>query len=262
MRFGGRPAMAREQFELKLDGKGVSPETVDVDDLFVILSAYRTAIVAMSKSLNAELDDAVILSLVGVRSGSDRLSVSIPSAAKPSATQISRAVQTGDWSRCSPDVRANLTAITKQLAANGRTFALPLYRRRPALLTGTTPIPQGSPPLTLTGPTTLYGEVREAGGKEPHAELVLPNNQTVRVEGERDTIKKLGAALFEPISLNGEATWDAVTGRITKFRVDSWSRFNSESLQEGLVELAAVAGNRWEGTEAVKYVRQLRKVAE
>ena len=92
--------------------------------------------------------------------------------------------------------------------------------------------------------------------------LVLPNNQTVRVEGERDTIKKLGAALFEPISLNGEATWDAVTGRITKFRVDSWSRFNSESLQEGLVELAAVAGNRWEGADAVKYVRQLRKVVE
>lgn len=255
--------MAREKFELKLNGPGVTPETVDVVDLYSLLVDYRRAILATAHHLGIELaEDEAVLSLVGLEEGSVKQFVSVPKRAGKCVRQVSRAVSTGDWAKCLPDAQDAMATVSGFLAKKHYELSLPpYYRERPVVMTGGM-VTKSPPPLLLNGPTTLYGEVREAGGKEPHVELVLPNGQSVRVDGDRETVKKLGTVLFEPIALQGDATWDATTGRVSRFRVDSWSRFDAESVHEGFAELAAAAGNRWDNADAVKYVRQLRKVAE
>ena len=255
--------MAREKFELELDGPGVTPETVDVVDLYALLADYRRAILATACSLDVELtENEAVISLVAVGKGSVKQTVSVPKRAGQCVRQVSRAVSTGDWTKCSPDAQDAMASASSLLARKNYALSLPpFYRQRPVVMTGGM-VTKSPPPLLLNGPTTLYGEVREAGGKEPHVELVLPNGQSVRVEGTRETVKKLGTVLFEPIALQGDATWDATTGRILRFRVDSWSPFDAESVHEGFAELAAIAGNRWEDADAVKYVRQLRRVGE
>lgn len=250
--------MKRKLLQLRLEGADVTPETVDVEDLSALLVDYKKALEAAAKSLGTDVGDA-ILSLVSIRNGSEKLTLSISRSLQSAARELTQAIRTNDWNKCGNSARRCVQKMVSRLKPHAWSLTLPpVGRGKSAVLRADTPL---TPPkrLTAKGETVLYGTVDDAGHEQrPRLKLVLDDKRSVVIAADREQAKQLGRRLFEVVAVRGIATWDLESGDITRFRMKGVEDFRETPLAEAFAALAEAAGSRWEGIDAREYVRELR----
>jgi hypothetical protein len=131
-----------------------------------------------------------------------------------------------------------------------------------ALISRSHPIPE--PRLRrVGGTTTIYGEVRRAGGDDPRAWLLpLGGTKQVKVNVSKELARELGAQLYGLVGLEGEAVWRAGDWELLEFTATNVVPFTDSDPVKAFEELSRAAGGRWDGVDADKYLQRLRSEDE
>src|SRR5262249_1420463 len=114
---------------------------------------------------------------------------------------------------------------------------------------------------TIKGQTTIWGRLIRIGGKQKSvAKLELPDGSDLYVRVPKNLAIELGSRLYEDVSLEGEATWEADKGAIIAFsasRVTSYSP-HRRSIVQTFKDLAEASEGRWNDIDPEEFVDHLR----
>jgi len=126
----------------------------------------------------------------------------------------------------------------------------------------TRPRPLQYGPIKQEG--TLDGILVSVGGadKTIHIRLQHGDMKYSNIDTDRDTARRLGKHLFEPIRVFGTASWlREEDGRWTlkRFRVESFEALKTDGLRDVLNELRGIEGSEWSDQDGVQVkLRTLR----
>jgi hypothetical protein len=242
--------------KLKIDGKGVSPASLSIDDLFFIVQKYRDAVLAHAGE-DGQLEADEVIALIAVEEGSAAPCLRIPIRIRETAYALTESLGTAEPQKHPTSAHRILAEISKRCQQRGVFINLPAPRGKSFCIGAGCPfeVPE---PLTFAEAAVLYGTVRNVGGAMPHAEIVVDDARAVKVYGEETLIVELGKYLYKPVGLEGEGTYDANTHQLKSFRAFRKMEFEEGDLLAAFEELAAVSEGVWDGIDPVKYVQALR----
>lgn len=85
------------------------------------------------------------------------------------------------------------------------------------------------------------------------------NHASAAVDVTEEMAMALASRLYQDVALEGTATWDPDTWRLRSFRVVRLLDFAAVSPMAAFHELAAAAGDAWDGVDALEFVRSSRE---
>jgi len=255
--------MARQSFQINIQGPS-NPEEVSARYLAEFLTRLEDFLSAYVEGQGLELSsEGPALSLVDVKTGSEGLVFSILGSAVPAISAASIAILHGNYEGLPCKAHRELFQLSEHLRAQGwgASFEENLSLKiAPAKITpdrGVLPPPE---PAKLKGTTTLLARcLRVGGATKPKAEIRLSQSgELLYVDVSESIAKALGRMLYEEVVLEGNATWDAETWKIIDFKINEVTDFTRTAPHKAMEELAKAAKGRWEGVDAVEYVRHIR----
>jgi hypothetical protein len=211
----------------------------------------------------SEVPEGVMLSLVGLREGSECLVFSVPEAVVPIVAEISDAIFTRRFSVLPEDTYDALRGLSKVACGHGWSLEIREDQSRNirnAKIGADNPLEPLGSPASVHGTTTIHGTCLRVGGATvPKAEIRLSANQKLKnVDLSRELAKELASRLYEDVVLEIQAVWDTETWEITPLRVNEVADYRKTDLAAAFRELAEAAGGHWDGIDAVAYVHELR----
>ncbi|MDP1798371.1 MAG: hypothetical protein Q8K78_12845 [Planctomycetaceae bacterium] len=242
--------------KLKIDGTGVTPATLSLDDLLFIVEHYRNAIVAFAGDAG-RLEAGEVIALMGVEKGSATPVVRAPERFRTLAYSLTESLHSKTFHQHPAPAHRILAEISKRCQQRGIFVRLPGTRGKHFDIGAGHPF-EVPPPPTFIESTVLYGSVRSAGGAMPHAEIVTDNGRVVSVLADQALIIELAKCLYQTVGLEGDGTYDAETHQLKAFRALRRTEFEETDLLAAFEELAAVSEGVWDGIDPVEYVQALR----
>lgn len=243
--------------ELIIDGPDVTPETVRASDLGALIIDYERAILAA-----AGIDPGgVVVSLIGIDTGSDALTFAMPRKALRGAQRNSRAVQSGNYGRLDPRAHAALAEMSRKAAARDWRVVLKgnsALKLPDAEISKEHPVPPVPEPQAARGTTVVYGELLRVGGEPPAAWLRTMDGDKVNVDLTVEMAKQLAHRLYEQVGIEGEVEWNRADWKIAKFRATRITAYRESPILQAFNELAAAAGNAWDDVDPIEFVRKQR----
>jgi hypothetical protein len=262
LQSGRGRAMQKRQFELKIAGQGVSPETVRARDLAETLTLLERSVLGNMGIDNEDSDrrDALV-SLVGVRPGSNCLVLAAAETALPSVAEITDAVSSGDYDPLTLGAHRNLHTLSDFAVKCGWSLEFvpnEALNIRHAVIALGREVPDPNL-LVAQGTTTIYGRCERVGGTKPRANIrLLTTSELLSIRVNEPLAKKLAARLYQDVGVEGEAGWRTRGWQIVWFKATRLLEYSPEGLVEAFQQLATAAGGRWDGIDAEDYVRVLR----
>lgn len=251
----------KPQLIFKIDGSGVSPETVKLRELFEILFLVEQSLVATAKSAGAKDADDLAVSLVRISDGSNEATLAMSPRMYKAAATISHSLANDDFDPLPVQAQASLRQLWGKAKTRAWTFDIhPNGKGNGVVQASIKPQHEILRVGDISGPTTLFGEVERAGGSaRPTAWLRLISGENiVAVLKNTALAEELGARLFKVVGLEGEATWDLNDWKIKKFRADRLTEYQNTDIVTAFENLATVAGDFWDDVDPNEYVAQLR----
>jgi hypothetical protein len=253
-----------KEFELRIIGEDVSPETVDVSDLLAILTGLRGALAE-----TAAAGDETGLFLIDIKEGSDKLVFSAERATLDAARTITYALNSNNFENVPKSARRHLKQIWKTVFENGWDgceFNGNGSGLGTAWITSSNELfPETK---TIRGKTTLFGECQRVGGvhkKTAVIKLLSGESKSVQLKS-RELALQLGMRLYQMVGLDGEGIWNSETLDLQEFRADSLSPYRDRNdsgkqlkITDSLQALSDASGNRWDNVNPEKYVEELRR---
>lgn len=254
--------MNRHRVEMAITGAKVTPETVSIRDLVDILARVERMVVSYAEARFAELTEEATLSLVDIEAGSECLVFSVPDPLLGAVAQISKAVQLGDYVELPQSTYAELYGLSESVTKRGWGFEIQEnlgHGIHHARIDDQNMLAPRSPAF-VQGTTTVHGRCLRVGGAvQPKAEIRLSTTAKIlNVDLSEEMAKELAARLYEEVVLEGSVTWNMDSWEIERFRVSRITAYRKTDPDLGFKELAEAAEGRWEGVDAVEYVRALR----
>ena len=116
----------------------------------------------------------------------------------------------------------------------------------------TRPRPRPYGPFDQEG--SLDGLVVSVGGADTTKHVQLQNGDVkyTGLETDRETARRLGKHLFEPVRVYGMGRWlreDDGTWTLKRFKVHDFTVLNGEDLRDAFQGLRAIEGSDWKGME-------------
>jgi hypothetical protein len=256
--------MDTSQFQLCVEGSGVTPATIDVADLVVLLSEFRKAVcLAAGISQEGNEDGGPVVSLVSIEPGSSRLRLAASQVALAGAMLLTDAVRNETYSGVPLEARTSLARMSALVVK--REWELTLgpesgYAEgvRSATISRDHPVPDPDADV-MRGATTIYGRCMRVGGEKPVLRVKLAQTQeTISVEVSEELAKELGQHLYEDVAIEGEAIWRVSDWKIEAFRARRVLSYQPAPAAHAFEELATASNGRWDEIDAGEYVRRLR----
>jgi hypothetical protein len=262
--------MTTVRFEV--DIVGPKPDEVPATDLCEFVTEFVRAVAeagANNAAEPAEADRAEetpvapCVSLVEISEGSDRLTFATTREYAQAVARIASSIRRGRYAALPRSVHESLHRMSQVTYRRGWGIRFPANRKL-GIVTATlkkgADIPAPKPLPAMTGSTTLLGRLMRVGGVSPKAELRLPNRpDLLYVDVTEEMAMALAGRLYQDVSLEGTASWDPDTWRLRSFRVARLLDFAAISPAAAFRELAASAGDAWNGVDALAYVRSSRE---
>jgi hypothetical protein len=255
--------LTKPQFQLQLIGANVTPETVPAKELADFVEQVEAAVraaVERDPTLAALSPDEVLVSLVGVDEGSNKLTFAVASAALLAVAAITEAVATAHYAAIPPPSQEALSAISRQAARRKWLVEFqPDQGRgiRHAVISEDHPVP--APTVAkISGSMTILGQCMRVGGAQPRAEIRLPSGDLLFIDITEEMAISLGPLLYKPVSLEGRATWEVEGWKLVEFRATRLTEYRGAPIPQTFAELAKASGGRWDNIDAAEYVRELR----
>jgi hypothetical protein len=254
--------MTRSQFQIHLSGNTVAPEVIDVIDLFTLLGDFRKAVcVTVGITQDRRAEGEPLISLVGVETGSSKLSLVASATALLGASIITQAVAEDDYSRVPLEAQTALSNVSKLVVQRGWELQFVPDQSgaiRPARISRDHEVPDPAA-RTMSGTTTIYGRCMRVGGEEPVARIKLTKNQrTITAELTEALAKLLAPRLYEEVGLEGVAQWRTVDWEIVHFQAKRILEYRPAGPVGAFADLAEAAAGRWWSIDAEDFVRKMR----
>lgn len=253
--------MARKIIEIILRG-GVSPETVNVDELMAVIGELQLALFEMARSEGVALDGPYF-SLVGISEGSHLSQVALSESAVVPMRIISGAVAERGSTSLPRAVQEKLHKIDSYARRKSWSFHVQGKQGLEDIrfeISRANPISKPKPPSKIAGQTTTYGKCLWVNGDKKQAGFDLLGHGTPRLVVNVPTeelIIRLGTGMYEVWRLEGKATWDAETWKITSLVLSDAVLLNPDN--DNLFErLAKSSEGQWDDVNAVSFVGDLR----
>lgn len=255
--------MERREFVLRIEGEGLGPATMSAKDLGDILREFQLTIESHAKEIKQDIDKAVPISLLEIGDGSTVLALGLDAGAWVAYLDVANLVNSGRFQELAKDVKAHLARFEDWSRKRHWTFRF----LNPAAEAGVemvidpvNGIAAAAAPVLIRGGATLVGECIRLGGKEPKVDIRrVPQGNTIHASATKEIVQQLADRLYQVISVEGEATWDASTWEIRAFTVKSVNPYRPGRVDEGIKELARISGDAWKDVDALEYVRSLRE---
>ena len=241
-------------FNVKIDGKNVSPETVSLDDLVFTLTKFRDAIVAAAVDSGQSQND-VFLSLPKITAKCCLLTFHENESAKAGTDKVARAIRQRDFSIIPQKSRTALKQLWARAGTRKWTYAL--QNESPEAVID----PAQGPPSDkyLKGATSIIAYVIRVGGTVPRVLVRLPTGErrTFRVESQ-ELAKKI--TIYQRWVLVGQARWLISSHKLADFKVTGIGGFDAKTADPAaaMQSLSKVMGHRWEGIDADAYIQKER----
>lgn len=254
--------MSRHKIRMAITGSGVSPETVPLHDLAEILAGIEKLLLACSSGSTQKTSPGVPVSLVGIEDGSASLVISVEEPHSSALSRVSKAVANDDYLELPDPVLRELDRFSKSVERRGWRFEIKEHSPLgiPYARIESKRLPEAVDHAPVEGTTTIYGRcLRVGGATKPKAEIRLTSSSKIlNVELSESDAKELATRLYEEVILEGRVTWDIATWEIQSFRVSHITPYRQTDPVIAFKELAEAAQDRWDGVDAVEYVRTLR----
>ncbi len=243
-------------FRLVINGEGVTPATVPLEDLADILRALREAVLHAAVDAG-ESKSRVFLSLTKIEEGSDTLTITESQEASVGSGRILAAIHSRDLSGIPARSRQSIRKIWSKAQRRDWTIALN-NGNQPAIIDPKNEFPT---PRFMRGNTTLCAEILRIGGTRPRALLKLPDGtkRTFPIVSKA-VAETLSPKLYRVVSLNGEAAWAVGTWKIAEFKIMSAGEFDERRADPvaAFDRMRQIAGGRWNKIDPDEYVRDQR----
>jgi hypothetical protein len=266
--------MSKPEFVVRITGDQVSPESIDVRDLFAVLVELRKAMCLAAGLDDEEVSnhDEAAVSLAGLAPGSANLMLVVSRAALAGAIAISQAAHNGDYSRIPLGAHAALAHVSRHVVRRGwemQFLPSPSGPVSPARIGPDREVPD---PLAhrLRGTTRVYGQLLRVGGEHPPSVRLrlAGTKEAVTIIVTEQIAKDLGHRLYEQVGLECEASWSpeglgfakAPSPVLRAKRVLPYRP--SGDLEDAFRELAEAAHGRWDSVDVDEYVREMRSEDE
>jgi hypothetical protein len=262
--------MAANEFLLQIVGQDVSPQSVDLDDLTVVIRGFIGALTSIAGAANNDIILLALIDVSGRQLGRDILTLTGSEKSLDSARQLIRSLNAEKQDAIPSGARNNLREIWKtvfrngwdacEFSGNGSNIGSASIARDKELF------PEVG---TFRGDTVLYGECVRAGGEGRRtATLKLLNGErlTVRLR-TKELAKELGHRLYQTVGLQGEAIWQTANNQIVEFRADALTEYTDRdegattprTTTQAFRDLSEAAGNRWENVDPEEFVKEQRR---
>ncbi len=255
--------MNKLRFQIDITGPS-GPDEVSASDLAEFLISIEKSVIACASEFGLELpEEGPVISLVDIAPSSDRLVFSAPEPVVPAVASMTNAILSEDYDDLPRETHQELYEISERARQRGWGIEFKENKRYgilPAKITPTKGVHAPVKPSEITGTTTLIARCLRVGGVMPKAELRLHNRtELLYVDVTEEIAKALGKKLYEEVVLEGKATWRKDVWQVIDFQVASVSEFRRVDPHLAFKELSEVANGRWDGVDAIEYVRQIRE---
>ncbi|MBI4332457.1 MAG: hypothetical protein HY673_14385 [Chloroflexi bacterium] len=253
---------ATDFIEIRFSGEGVKPETTKASDIADIIKAIESMLESYIFRDHPDTDkDAVIVGLVSIENLSVGLTFrsQIPAITIRAFEKVGEAVATGQYSELPP---ASLEALnTIALFTRRRQCTTDFIVRNGQRKTVATMTPQTKIERlpSLTGETTIYGQVIRVGGRDPKVWVELINGDQITCEASVDIVRKLGGKLYDIVGLSGSARWNPKSLALEGFTAKDITPYEETPLEDAFGQLAKVAGQYYADVNDVeRYIASIR----
>lgn len=236
----------RTTVEVLLRGDGISPGKLRSKEIAEIIESVEDMIASTVVQDHPELKkESIIIGLRGVREGSIGLEFSpnLEELTLPATYRITRSIVQDDFTSLSNNTLTSLrklSAFTRRhncraefSTLNGKIEAL-------AVVTPETKIPER---YSISGETSLYGEITRVGGAEPKIQFKTLEGEIIYCSTDREIARKAGTKLYNRVEIQGVAEWNSETLKIETFHVTDISDYEEIRLSEAFEELSDLIGN-------------------
>jgi len=121
------------------------------------------------------------------------------------------------------------------------------------------PAPQA---LHIEGTTTIYGRCIRVGGIKPKSEIRLYQGDVLYIIVSEQMAKELARSLYEEVCIEGRAKWNTEDWNIEEFEGKRITKFRATDAVTAFKKLTDAAKDKWDGVDAIEYVRALRSGGE
>jgi hypothetical protein len=248
----------KHKFQFSVDGSGLAPDNVRVNDLIELLRAFESAVSATAE-MNAKSVESLDLFLVGVRDDGAALDLEIGDYGYNAAAICARAVTTGDMSIIPQKARIGLLSIQKRACDHKWTVSWGDGNGMPIAVIA--PDKELFSNVVVRGTTSLAGAIDRVGGSEfPTAKIVLNNGGQITASVESKTLaSRIGELLYDDVIVIGEATWSANDWSLLDFKITDVKPLDKNTdVLDTITALSNIAGDFWNGIDPDDYIEQLR----
>lgn len=246
------------ELKLKINGKGVRPETVHLSDLIDLLKGLNSAFNFRPKGSPHEQ----LIALTQIREGSDELVFETDQVTHVFAHTVITALSSGDLTNIPLSSAAPLRDLWRKSSA--RAWTLEVTTKNNGLSASAVISPENElfASQALRGKTSLVTRVIRVGGEsDPTARLRLPNGESLTAHiATQELSQALAAHLYRWVQVQGEAQWTGDSPVLDSFRVTDigpYAERDSDPVQS-LNDLAVASGGFWDKIDPAQYVRDLR----
>ncbi len=253
-------------FRVHVSGERFSPESLALEEIadFLVNLEQMVAAVVAHKHPNLDIERRGVIRLSSLTEGSVDLACSTPYRETGTALRsIGSVAEDGDTARLPEEARAPFLKLLKfnhdfrtntEIRESGGT------RTRLAILTPDTRINSPAASVSISGTTTLYGELLRIGGDPPRARIRLMDGEAISCTvRSRDLARELARRLYETIGVRGKGEWETVRMKLVKFHVDELTEYRQTSLMEAIESLREVAEEHYQKIDDINaFVADLR----
>ncbi len=245
-----------------MKGEGVRPESVSVKDLAEFMELWEGAIKSTAKANGVMLpmtEGEPVISLVSVDVGSNKLTMYAARTFLPVVWMISSAIASNDILTLPREAREKLHKVC--LLAQKREWEIELSKDGElfptSLITKMNAIPKPGEEV-VHGFTTLIGKCERIGGALPRAEIRGADGVLVYIDISKEMAELLAPRIYKEVSIDGEASWDAETWKIVKFRALKLNNYEPTDAAEAFEALTEAVRGDWDSVNVPEYMAEIR----
>lgn len=235
----------------------ISPQDMDIKELFAWLLDYKDALNGMVSQLFPNLDpDSLLLSLIKIRGNSIEavFTSNYSNEIQQASQEMHKDIENKDFTRTPVSTRMALSRLIKK--AEEKNCTVEIYpdstNRKVKAKISPEDTALLSPEVSkIQGTSVLFGEVITVGGAEPGSKLRLSDGTLFSVKLTRELAKNLGDRLYEDVSLRGVATWDSNTLTLLNFRAEEIMPYKKTPMRDAVKAIHEADPDAWADVDDV-----------
>lgn len=254
--------MADKLIQVNLTGKNMSPGKIRSSELADLIREVEASIATLVTTENATYEPSdIIVGLVSIEENSIDLGFapSIEAVTIPAWYKISDGIRTSNYSEIPRNAIEHLQKIVKFSHRHNSNIEFRVLNGDSQLLATITPATNIEPVPLITGHTTIFGELRQIGGKRAQAKLALADGRAVKCVLTQELAKQLATHLYAWVGLEGIAQWNSETLDLERFKIIAIADYNETSIVDTMNDLRKSVGMYFDEIKDVdQFVRDLR----